>query len=128
MRFWERTPCIGEVVTECTSQRSQRPSQSPSESAIFLSELLALLPLIMLPLKLLQNQLVDQKKRFMYLGFGGEHINFLSGEAGRLSRGNQILTRAKSYVDHRRQHGHSPQVFLGLLIMDCSYSLGRAQN
>ena len=32
----------------------QRPSQSPSQSAMFLSELQVVLPLIVLPLKLLQ--------------------------------------------------------------------------
>ena len=51
-RVSERTPGIGELVTEYTSQRSpSTPSQSPSQSAIFLSESRALLPPIVLPLK-----------------------------------------------------------------------------
>ena len=40
MHCSERTPCIGELVTECTSQRSPGTSQRPSQSAIFLSNVL----------------------------------------------------------------------------------------
>ena len=42
-------------------QRFQRPSQRPSQSAIFLSELRVVLPLIVLPLKTPANHLGETK-------------------------------------------------------------------
>ena len=48
----ERTPCIGEVVTEWTSQSSPGTLSEPlSEPHFLLSELQVLLPLIVLPLE-----------------------------------------------------------------------------
>ena len=45
----ERTPCLGELVTECTSQRSPRTLSEPLSECHFLLELRVLLPLIVSP-------------------------------------------------------------------------------
>ena len=50
----------------------QRPSQSPSQSAIFLSELRVVLPLIVLPLKTPTSQLPSERRR-------ASHICYSSG-------------------------------------------------
>ena len=47
----ERTPCIGEPVTECTSQKSPSTLSETLSECQFLPESWALLPLMVLPLK-----------------------------------------------------------------------------